>query len=504
MPLSKLARFRRKAALPPATSRGQAPGAWHAAEETYALVALNYKSVARVGAVPLLIVGTLQAIYAIYPTLMNLLLTVFGNLAATGMFAVGLQQMVASSVQHQLYRFRFANKHWRIAAAVGLVMIPVILLSLGILALGYVLAQNILAPTALGALLLVAIVAGLALAAYTAVRFSVIMPAIALDEPIDLQSAVRATRGRAWQLWRGLLATLSPVLLIAVALSFYAARTGSAAWAASSLQGFTVITAVPLSVVFLTLSYFRYVRVGAKPKMKIIGEPSWYLRAWYEVQRVFLLLGKTGALLMESLAPKPRPAVAPVSVRTAPRATAARTQARPSPQPTPRRTARPAATPAARPDGDKKPELDKKTVLARQVAEKLVDLEEEKLAQLAALLEGRGQKSAAAAPQSGEMPAFKISATTVGTTKISTAKPLPKMAAPKPDLKSPSFKSSGLKSPGLKAAGLKSAGLKPAPAGGMTPPLRRPTVAARDAAARKLNDMLAANENGEQEIGTRD
>jgi len=303
---SKVARFRRKASAPAQAQQNTAPSSWHSAQETYALVALNYKSVAKIGAVPLLIVGTLQALYTIYPTLLNLLLTVCGNMAATGMFAVGLQRMVASSIQHQLYRFRFADKKWRIAAAVMLAMIPVVLLSLGILALGFVLAQNLIAPSVLGILLLIGIVMGLGLAAYTAVRFSVIMPAIALDEPIDLQSAMRATRGRAWQLWRGLMATLSPVLIVAAGLAFYAARSGSSAWAASSLQGFTVITAMPLSVVFLTLSYFRYVRREAKPKMKIIGEPAWYVRAWYEVQRVFFFSTRLMMLLMKQLQPKPK------------------------------------------------------------------------------------------------------------------------------------------------------------------------------------------------------
>lgn len=438
---SNVTRYRRKSA-PPAGPRGNAPGAFHAAKESYALVALNYRSVAKVGAVPLLIVGSLQALYAIYPTLLNLLLTVCGNLAATGMFAVNLQRMLASSVQHQLYRFTFANKKFRIIAAVCLAMIPIIMLSLGILALGYVLAQNLMAPSLLGILLLAGIVMGLGVAAYTAVRFSVLMPAIALDEPIDLQSAVRATRGRVWQLWRGLLATLSPVLIIAAILSFYAASSGSAAWAASSLQGFTVITAVPLSVVFLTLSYFRYVRGNAKPKMKIIGEPEWYVRIWYEVQRVFLLMGKTAALLCNSFKPKVKPA--PVRRPGFAKATPGKSsmaQARP----TPRRTANTAAAKSTVPP-------DKKSDLARQVAEKLVDLEEDKLAQLAALLEPRGEKPEAGNPVP---PQF--------TGKV-TAKSTP----PKQNVS------------------------------GNVPPRRLGTAAERLAAARKLNDMLAANENSEK------
>jgi len=420
-------RFRRRASAP-ARPQAAVPGAWHAAGETYALVTLNYKSVAKIGAVPLLIVGTLQALYAIYPTLLNLLLTVCGNLAATGMFAVGLQRMVARSVQHQLYRFRFAHRAWRIAAMVMLAMIPVLLLSLGILALGYVLAQNLLSPSPIGFLLLVGIVAGLALAAYTAVRFSIIMPAIALDEPIDLHSAMRATRGRAWQLWRGLIATLSPVLIIAAGLAFYASRMGGAAWAASSLQGFTVITAVPLAVVFLTLSYFRYVRREAKPKMKIIGEPAWHVRLWYEVQRAAGFGMKLMVLLFKLLMPKPKE-------RAAPPRGASRTVRRPA-----QNAARYAAPPAA-PEG--------KADLARKVAEKLVDLEEEKLAQLAALLEG-AQKS---------QPADAAS----------------KSLAPKPVQKSAAAKTQN-------------------PAAPNAMPRRRPSTQ-RSADAKTLNDMLAANEN---------
>jgi len=442
---SKVARFKRKAA-PPAQAAGAMPSSWSAAQETYALVTLNYKSVARIGAVPLLIVGTLQAIYAIYPTLLNLLLTVCGNMAATGMFAVGLQRMVASSVQHQLYRFRFGARRWRITAAVMMALIPVILLSLGILALGYVLAQNITAPSVLGVLLLIGIVMGLGLAAYTAVRFSVIMPAIALDEPIDLQSAVRATRGRAWQLWRGLLATLSPVLIVAAILSFYASRHGGAAWAASSLQGFTVITAMPLAVVFLTLSYFRYVRREAKPKMKIIGEPVWYVRTWYEVQRVFAFGAKLVILMAKQFQakPKPMPQARPTTsaqpVRRSPRFEAA----------APRR-----AEKVAEPSPTVVPPSEKEQ-LARKVAEKLADLEEEKLAQLAALLE--------------------------------------KNAAPKPAMKTT-------------ATQPKQARTTPRTPAKATPtaqqPVRRPKTAERSAGARQLNDMLAANENGKKEVGNK-
>ncbi len=435
---SKVARFKRKAP-PPAHSVGNAPSSWHAAQETYALVTLNYKSVARIGAVPLLIVGTLQALYALYPTLLNLLLTVCGNLAATGMFAVGLQRMVASSVQHQLYRFQFAAQRWRIITAVTMALIPVVLLSLGILALGYVLAQNLLAPSVLGILLLIGIVMGLGLAAYTAVRFSVIMPAIALDEPIDLQSAVRATRGRAWQLWRGLLATLSPVLIVAAGLSFYAARNGGAAWAASSLQGFTVITAVPLSVVFLTLSYFRYVRREAKPKMKIIGEPAWYVRAWYDMQRVFAFVAKVAVLAAQQFKAKPKPAANPVAKNWPPQKakTATATTAV-------RRTPRFEAAAPGKP-------VSEKEHLARKVAEKLADLEEEKLAQLAALLE-RGEK------------------------RTGTASPSAQAAKT------------------AKAAGTKKSTAATAP----QQPVRRVKTAQRSAGARQLNDMLAANENGKQ------
>lgn len=427
----RVARYRRRSA-PPAGPRAAMPTSYQAAKETYALVTLNYKSVAKIGAVPLLIIGSLQALYAIYPTLLNLLLTVCGNLAATGMFAVGLQQLVARSVQNQLYRFRFGNRAWRIGAAVCLALIPVVMLSLGILALGYVLAQNLIAPSLVGILLLVGIVVGLAVAAYTAVRFSVIMPAIALDEPIDLQSAVRATRGRAWQLWRGLLATLSPVLFIAAGLSFYAAKSGSAAWAASSLQGFTVITSVPLAVVFLTLSYFRYVRKNAKPKMKIIGEPAWYLRAWYDLQRYTTLVLRTVGLFFAQLKPKARPA--PQPVRREPRFdTAAK---KPAPvAPTPRTSARQAA--------GIKPEADKEK-LARQVAEKLAGMEADKLAKIAALLDEEKHEAR----------------------DKRTADERPKAATPK--------KTNGES----------------------TTPTRRMKSSERSASAKSLNDMLAANENG--------
>jgi len=433
---SKVARFRRKASAPAQAQQNTAPSSWHSAQETYALVALNYKSVAKIGAVPLLIVGTLQALYTIYPTLLNLLLTVCGNMAATGMFAVGLQRMVASSIQHQLYRFRFADKKWRIAAAVMLAMIPVVLLSLGILALGFVLAQNLIAPSVLGILLLIGIVMGLGLAAYTAVRFSVIMPAIALDEPIDLQSAMRATRGRAWQLWRGLMATLSPVLIVAAGLAFYAARSGSSAWAASSLQGFTVITAMPLSVVFLTLSYFRYVRREAKPKMKIIGEPAWYVRAWYEVQRVFFFSTRLMMLLMKQLQPKPK-------VKPQPRSQAQRPPAplRRAPQFDSTVQSRPQRTV----DAPTAP-ISGKEDLARKVAEKLAGLEEDKLAQLAALLEKNSR-----------------------TKPVAASKSKPTNVTSRP-------------------AETKAAALS-------QPPARRVRTAERSVGARQLNDMLAANEN---------
>lgn len=428
----KVARYRRRSA-PPAGPRAAMPTSYQAAKETYALVTLNYKSVAKIGAVPLLIIGSLQALYAIYPTLLNLLLTVCGNLAATGMFAVGLQQLVARSVQNQLYRFRFGSKAWRIGAAVCLALIPVVMLSLGILALGYVLAQNLIAPSLVGILLLIGIVVGLAVAAYTAVRFSVIMPAIALDEPIDLQSAVRATRGRAWQLWRGLLATLSPVLLIAAGLSFYAAKSGSAAWAASSLQGFTVITSVPLAVVFLTLSYFRYVRKNAKPKMKIIGEPAWYLRAWYDLQRYTKLIVQTAGLFFAQLKPKPKAATAQ-PLRREPRFETA-TRKPVSNAPTPRTSVRQAA--GIRPEADKEK-------LARQVAEKLAGMEADKLAKIAALLdeekhEAREKRIVDEKPE---------------------AKTVRKPAAPAPA------------------------------------PTRRMKSSERSANAKSLNDMLAANENG--------
>jgi len=430
----KVARFRRKAHAP-AQRAGAAPTSWHSAQETYALVALNYKSVAKIGALPLLIVGTMQAIYAIYPTLLNLLLTVCGNMAATGMFAVGLQRMVASSVQHQLYRFRFADKKWRIAAAVMLAMIPVVLLSLGILALGFVLAQNLIAPSVLGILLLIGIVMGLGLAGYTAVRFSVIMPAIALDEPIDLQSAVRATRGRAWQLWRGLMATLSPVLIVAAGLAFYAARSGSSAWAASSLQGFTIITAMPLSVVFLTLSYFRYVRREAKPKMKIIGEPAWYVRVWYEMQRAFFFGARLMMLMAKQLQPKPKtkPQIRPQAQGSRVRPASRAETVQPSPHP----------SVATAP-----PPLSGKEDLARKVAEKLAGLEEDKLAQLAALLEKNSPTKAAVAPQ-----------------------PNPAKTAPRPTA------------------------LKTVTTSTTQTPARRARAADRTAGARQLNDMLAANEN---------
>jgi hypothetical protein len=207
--------------------------------------------------------------------------------------------------------------------------------------------------------LLIGIIAGLALAAYTAVRFSVIMPAIALDEPIDLQSAIRATRGRAWQLWRGLLATLSPVLIIAAGLSFYVAKSGSASWAASSLQGFTVITAVPLAVVFLTLSYFRYIRKAAKPRMKVIGEPPLHVRLFYDVQRYFILSSRTVALFLKQCMPKPKAKPKPQSMRR-----------------------RPVVNPAS---------ANRKDDLARKVAEKLANMEEEKLIKLAALLEDKAE-----------------------------------------------------------------------------------------------------------------
>ncbi|HCM84381.1 MAG TPA: hypothetical protein PKW15_00215 [Alphaproteobacteria bacterium] len=425
----KVARYRRRAGAParPGTA---VPTSWHAAKETYALVTLNYKSVARIGAVPLLIIGSLQTLYAIYPTLLNLLLTVCGNLAATGMFAVGLQQLVARSVQNQLYRFRFGNRAWRIAAAVMLALIPVVMLSLGILALGYVLAQNLLAPSFLGILLLFGIVAGLALAAYTAVRFSVIMPAIALDEPIDLQSAVRATRGRAWQLWRGLLATLSPVLIIAAGLSFYTAKSGSAAWAASSLQGFTIVTSVPLAVVFLTLSYFRYVRREAKPKMKVIGEPAFHIRMWYDLQRYVMLVLRTAGILLKQLQPKAKIKPAPQARRQEP---TLRRQAAPASAAARTKPAAPKPSPAPQPS---------KEALARKVAERLADMEEEKLARLAALLE---KDEPVAEP--------KMAANTAAK----------KLAATADDV---------------------------APV-----PTRRIKSTQRSAGARSLNDMLAANEN---------
>ena len=193
---TNLMRFRRRS-TPAAAKAFAAPSAWRAAKESYALVTLNYKSVAKIGVLPLFIVGSLQTLYAIYPTVLNLLLSVFGNLAAAGMFTVGLQQMVTRSQQNQLFRFEFAGKKIRGFVAVMLTLVPVILLALGILALGHVLAQLITTPTLMGFGLLLTMLMGLALVAYTAVRFSVIMPAIVLDEPIDLQSALRATRGRA-------------------------------------------------------------------------------------------------------------------------------------------------------------------------------------------------------------------------------------------------------------------------------------------------------------------
>lgn len=426
----KVARYRRRAA-PPAAAAHAVPSSYHAAKETYALVTLNYKSVAKIGAVPLLIIGSLQALYAIYPTLLNLLLTVCGNLAATGMFAVGLQQLVARSVQNQLYRFRFGSKAWRIGAAVALALIPVVMLSLGILALGYVLAQNLIAPSFVGILLLVGIVAGLAVAAYTAVRFSVIMPAIALDEPIDLQSAVRATRGRAWQLWRGLLATLSPVLVIAAGLSFYAAKSGSAAWAASSLQGFTIITSVPLAVVFLTLSYFRYVRREAKPKMKIIGEPAWHVRLYYDLQRYVTLVARTVGLFAAQFKPKAKPATQSVRREPTLRKTVKPQSPwqRPAAAPKPRQAARHGFNEAPKP-------VAKKEELARKVAEKLADLEEDKLAKLAALLEKESE----------------------------------------PEVKKP------------ETAATPKANTAPTPA--------RSRSKARSASAHQMNDLFAANENG--------
>lgn len=358
---SNLTRFRRRGGSPATAKAFGVPSAWRSAGEAYALVTLNYKSVAKIGVLPLFIVGALQTLYAIYPTVLNLFLTVFGNLAAAGMFTVGLQQMVMKSKQNQLFKFQFAGRRVRGFVAVMLALIPVILLALGILALGQVLAQMITVPTVMGLGLVMAMMMGTALVAYTAVRFSVIMPAIALDEPIDLQSALRATRGRAWQLWRGLMATLSPVLIVAALLAFLAHRFGASAWAASGIQGFTVITSIPLAAAYLTVSYFRYIRRTAKPKMKIIGEPGFSDRMKLRMKRYADFMSDLAALLQKQFKPKPK------------NQSALHPAARRAVYPTP-------AAAAMRPRSD----------LARQVAEKLVNLEEDKLAQIAEILSREG------------------------------------------------------------------------------------------------------------------
>ena len=162
------------------------------------------------------------------------------------------------------------------------------------------------------------------------------------------------------------MATLSPVLVIAALLAIAAHRLGASAWAASGIQGFTVITAIPLAVAYLTVSYFRFIRRAAKPKMKIIGEPSFAMRVKFALKRYRDFMAECAALLARQFVLKPKDQSA---------------------------LRRAAATSAKNAQSD----------LARQVAEKLATMEAGKLEQIAALL----NKEAAEAKKSSATPAAR-------------------------------------------------------------------------------------------------
>ncbi len=332
----------------PSGPDAQLPVAWQAAKQTYALVGLNYKSVAKLGALPVVVIGGLQTLYSLYPTLINLALSLCGNLVATAVFAVGLNQLVMASQQNQLYRFRLGKRGFKYVTLTLMALIPVMLMTMGIFALGFVLARLINAPSFGYLPMLVATLLGLAVASYTAVRFSILLPAMYHDVAIDLHRILRSTRGQAKTIWLGLLLTLSPILVVTCLLLVVQIGYGPFPWVAGLLQGFTLISAVPLSVMFLAFNCHRYSQITLPPRIKTVRaaqRSATTLRLSFYTVALFLahlnnVLGKLTTL------PKKQPAPRPAARKAGPQPRARPAAARPAPtRPTAGARPQPAAAP---------------------------------------------------------------------------------------------------------------------------------------------------------------
>jgi len=111
----------------------------------------------------------------------------------------------------------------------------------------------------LGAIFYVA--AGLAIALLVLPRVSLVLPAIALGEPLSLADAWRATRGNTWRLaWASLLCSLPPFVPF-VPLFWYAdldARTASVI--IGTIFSLAYVLIVTIAVTLLSLAYRYFVR----------------------------------------------------------------------------------------------------------------------------------------------------------------------------------------------------------------------------------------------------
>ncbi len=252
--------------------RNQLPQVIHTMMDTYRLAGVNWLQVIRCGALPTAAVAGLQWMYFSWPGLASLLANLFGGLLATVIYAIGFHRVLLVSPA----LIRSTPLHMRAVRGfmLGLVaFIPVLLTVAGLWLLHLLIADALRQPTWLRALMPVGGMVTVLFASFSMVRFSFILPAIALDRSADLPSAMFYSKSQFWRLWSGLMLTLSPVLLIGVVLQMLGTVPG---WVVALRSWGVWLAAIALGLIYLTLHYLDYVApdlaFNRDPRYKVMQE----------------------------------------------------------------------------------------------------------------------------------------------------------------------------------------------------------------------------------------
>lgn len=258
--------------------RAQLPQVLYAVMDTYRLAGVNWLQVIRCGALPTAAVAALQWLYLAFPNLGSLLANLFGALFATIVYAIGFHQVLL--VSPTLLRHTPLHTRALRGFLLGLIaFIPVLLTVAGLWLLHILIADALRQPNWLRVLMPLGGMLTVLFASFSMVRFSFMLPAIALDRAADLPAAMYYSKTQFWRLWSGLMLTLAPVLLVAIGLQL----AGNMPLWLIALRNWGIwLFTIALSLIYLTLNYLDYVApdlvFSRDPRYRVIGQNDFWLK----------------------------------------------------------------------------------------------------------------------------------------------------------------------------------------------------------------------------------